>query len=242
MSGLAATILTACSYDEELGPNELLFVSSRQMAQLARPIWSQLLERHSVLTDADDVARVERAASRVVAASNNDPSEWEVAILQSDAVDIVALPNKKIAVHSGLLSHTENDDQLAAAIALAVAHVNYNHYGERYTRSPLADKGLTAAQVASAYRTDKEAVEALFGVNERDVQLIPFSRDHTVAADKFAVRYVARANYDPHEAGRLWRMLQTLDDPRFAQSHPIDETRLRKLVQEINLLSSAAGQ
>jgi len=127
-------------------------------------------------------------------------------------------------------------------IALALAHANYNHYGERYIRSPLAQKGLTAAHVSLAYRNHGSAVEELFGVSEDVNQLTPFSREHTVASDKFALRYMARADYDPSEARRFWGQIRQLNQSRLVRIHPVDETRLRMLEQEIQLLLNSQPQ
>lgn len=241
---ITTTIATAllsggCAYNEGLGPNELLFVSSNEMARLARPVWNDLLRQETVSKQTDQLDRVSRIGSKIINASRNEPNEWEVAVFDSDAVNAVALPNKKMAIYSGLFELTPTDDHLAAVFALLIAHINYNHYGERYSQSPLADNGLTPAQILNSGKTHRHIVDGLFGVNQSPEHLIPFSREHELNADKYAVRYVARAGYDPEKALAFWEEISAMAADRqiaLLSVHPVDETRIKRMREEIRLL------
>jgi len=250
-AAVVAAIASGCSSSEQLGPSELLFVSSRQMAQLATPVWRDILKRETLTTDDADLDRVVRVSSKIIRASRNEPSDWEVAVFDSQTVNAFALPNQKIGIHSGLLNRVANDDQLAAVLAGALAHVNYNHYGERYTQSPLAKIGLTQARVSQTGRTHAEAVRGLFGIAGFGDRFVPFSREHAISADKFAVRYMTRAGYEAEQAVHFWMALSIWSDtsaanedsgtkskvpPALLLSHPVDGTRLKRLSREIDLL------
>ena len=245
LASVPALLVSAagCSHKEQLGRNELLFVTNKQMASLADPVWQRALDSMRTNNDAAMVAPVERVAARILKASRNDPDEWEIAILQSDHAHIFALPNKKIGIYTGLLDRVKNDDELALLMAHALAHVNYNHYGERFSQSPLAKQGVSITAVMLGGVKFQEDVTALFGVATDMEELAPFSREHELAADKFSIRYLERAGFDPLVAPAFWRDLSS--DGEGPQSmlvalHLIDGTRLAHLDQEIALLASVA--
>jgi len=233
-----------CSSGEQLGRSELLFVSSHHMAVLAKPAWAVVMEQTPVSEDAAHTKQVRRVANKIIKASRNDPDDWAVAIFESDEIHAFALPNRKIGVFTGILDRIENDDQLAAVMAHALAHVNYNHFGERFSQSSLAQNGLSInTAIASSKKYEKE-IAALFGVAADRVGLSPFAREHELAADKFCVRYMARAGYAPVEADRLWRSLadtEAADPSMLLAMHPVDQTRLAHLEQEIDLLGASVS-
>lgn len=243
MASALAIAAQGCSHQQQLGRSELLFVTNEQMATLAGPIWKKTLDEIPTTRALELAAPVERVAVRILKASRNDPSEWEVAIFQSDEVHAFALPNKKIGIYAGVLDQVKSDDELALIMANALAHVNYNHFGERFSQSPLAEKGLSVSSVALGGAKYQDDVAALFGVATDSQNLAPFSREHAIAADKFAIRYLVRAGFDPLVAPSFWRDLSKDDEASKAllvAVHPVDGTRLAHLDQEIALLASTA--
>ncbi len=236
---MAGALLAACAYDDDLGAPELLFVSSPQMAKLAGPVWRDAIRRAPSVADETVLVRVGEIARRVGAAARIDTSQWVVTVVEDDDLNAVALPNRKIIVTSGLAAFAQNDAQLAAAVALGLAHVNYNHYGERYTQSPLASAGLVSTQIAEAGRREPGRVKALFALAESPEAAAPFSREHVLSADRYAVRYLERAGYDPHAALTLWRRLAAAGaqaPSMLLATHPVDATRLTRLREEIDLM------
>ena len=234
-----ASMTVGCSYDNDLGPNELLFASPNQMADLSDTVWKSLKARETLITEGESYQRVSDVTTKVVSAAYQDPLEWKVVILDRNEVVAFALPNKQIAISNGALGYAENDDQLAALIAHMVAHVNYNHPGERYSQSSLAKNGFTARGIARAYDRDRAGVEKILGLEPVEGQRAPYSREHSLAADKFSIRYMIRAGYDPQEAVAFWAGFSAgpaLPSGQIAL-HPVDNTRLRRLEQEIELIS-----
>ncbi len=242
--GCVAAAGSACAYNEELGRSQLVFVSSGQMAQLASGAWSDLKKQEKVSTDPKYTSRVRRVAPKVIQASGGNPSEWEVQVFASKDLNAFALPGGKIGFYTGILDLMENDDQIAAVMGHEVAHVNYNHSGERYSQQVGSSVALSAAQAAigSGSQTSQLALGAL-GLGAQVGVLLPFSRKHELEADKFGLRYMHRAGYKPDEAVRFWRKMASQKSaqgsgapPEFLSTHPADQTRIAQLEREIALL------
>jgi predicted Zn-dependent protease len=242
--GLAAgsiVILPAgCAYNEQLGRNQLLFVSQEQMAQLAASAWTDLKRQERVSNDPKYTSRMRRVAPRIIQAAGHNPAEWEAQVFDSDQLNAFALPGGRIGFYTGILDIMENDAQIAAVMGHEVAHVNYNHAGERYSQSTLAATGMSVAQVATSGVENQNAIMQVLGLGAQLGVLLPYSRRHELEADRFGVRYMHRAGYDPNEAIRFWETMSAKKSgqpPEILSTHPSDETRIAQLRREIALLS-----
>lgn len=240
---IAVLAAGACAYNETLGRNQLLFVSSGQMAQLAGSAWTDLKKQEKISTDPKYTSRVNRVAPKIIQAAGGNPAEWEVRVFQSDQLNAFALPGGKIGIYTGILDIMENDAQIAAVMGHEVAHVNFNHSGERYSQSTLAQAGLTAASIATSGSQYQNQILGVLGAGASVGVILPFSRKHELEADKFGVRYMARAGYDPSEAVKFWEKMSASKNgapPEFLSTHPSDATRIAQLKREIELLKSGS--
>jgi predicted Zn-dependent protease len=238
-AGSVVVLAPGCAYNEELGRSQLLFVSPDQMAQLASSAWGDLKKQEKITSDPKYVDRVRRVAPRIISASGGDPAGWEVQVFQSKDLNAFALPGGKIGFYTGILDIMDNDDQIATVMGHEVAHVNYNHAGERYSQSTLAQTGLSVAQVAVSGAQYQNQILAVLGAGATLGVILPYSRKHELEADRFGLRYMHRAGYDPDEALAFWRKMsaqQKGSPPEFLSTHPADSTRIAQLQREIALL------
>jgi len=243
LAALAIIVAAGCAYNETLGRNQLLFVSQDQMAQLASGAWSDLKKTEKITTDPKYTSRVNRVAPKIIQAAGGNPAEWEVQVFQSDQLNAFALPGGKIGIYTGILDIMENDAQIAAVLGHEVAHVNFNHSGERYSQAAATQGALSAGgAVLGGSQTGAAAMQAL-GLGAQVGLLLPFSRKHELEADKFGVRYMYRAGYDPNEAIRFWEKMSSQKNgapPEFLSTHPSDATRIEQLRREIQLLGAGS--
>jgi predicted Zn-dependent protease len=239
-TGSVVILAAGCAYNEELGRSQLLFVSSGQMAQLAASAWTDLKKQEKITNSPKYVDRVRRVAPKIITAAGDNPSEWEVQVFDSKDLNAFALPGRKIGFYSGILDIMENDSQIATVLGHEVAHVNYNHSGERFSQSTLAQGGLTIAQIAVSGSQYQNEILGVLGAGASLGVILPFSRKHELEADKFGLRYMHRAGYDPQEAIRFWTKMSAQKQggpPEFLSTHPADSTRIAQLQREIALLN-----
>ncbi len=105
--------------------------TSAQMSQLGVQAWDDLKSKQQTTNDPRYVSRMNRVAPRIIRAAGGNPAEWEVAVFASDDLNAFALPGGKIGFYTGILDVMENDDQIATVMGHEVAHVYFNHAGER---------------------------------------------------------------------------------------------------------------
>ena len=232
-------VVAGCAYNETLGRNQLLFVSQGEMAQLASSAWADLKKKEPISNDSKYTSRVNRVAPKIISAAGGNPAQWEVQVFASDQLNAFALPGNKIGIYTGILDIMDNDAQIAAVLGHEVAHVLFNHSGERYSQAVATQTGLAAGSaVIGGSQTGNAALQAL-GLGVQVGAILPFSRKHELEADKFGVRYMHRAGYDANEAIKFWQKMSASKSgapPEFLSTHPADATRIAALQREIALL------
>ena len=243
-AGSVVVIPAGCAYNEELGRSQLMFVSQGQMAQLASSAWTDLKKQEKITNNPRYVNRMRRVSPRIITAAGHNPADWEVEVFESDQLNAFALPGGRIGFYTGILDIMENDAQIATVMGHEVAHVNFNHSGERYSQSALAAAGLTVAQVAASDSRYQNEIVGILGMGASLGVILPFSRKHELESDKFGVRYMHRAGYDPNEAVRFWENMAAKKSgqapPEILSTHPSDATRIAQLKREIALLEQGA--
>ena len=213
--------------------------NAEQMAQLADGAWDELKQQQPITNNPRYTTRVNRVADRIIRAAGGNPAEWEVAVFQSDDLNAFALPGGKIGFYTGILDIMENDDQIATVMGHEVAHVYFNHAGQRYGRTQATALGLGVAGAALGQGQTSQAAMQALGLGAQVGVLLPFSRTHELEADKYGLRYMNMAGYDMDEAIRFWENMSAKKSgapPELLSSHPNDATRTARLKQEIELL------
>lgn len=235
----AAFSLSACSYNESLGRNQLLLVNDASLVSAAQSAWAQTLSTERVSTDPALNARVRTVGSRIVQAAGLGGQPWEYAVFVDDTPNAFALPGGKIGVNTGLLSVVDNDDQLAAVIGHEVGHTVAHHAAERMSQQTAAQIGLGVASSALGSRVGADQARQIASLGSIGAQvgvLLPYSRRHELEADRLGVDYMQRAGYDPRQAVVLWQKMAAQRTSRnlpFLSTHPTDAARIAALEQYI---------
>ncbi|ADM10393.1 hypothetical protein PB2503_11744 [Parvularcula bermudensis HTCC2503] len=248
VAGLALLTLglAGCSYNEELGRNQLLIGGAGSIAAQADQAWAQIKEQEKVSTDTRYTSRLNRVAPKIVRALGEDPATWDYVVFDSDDLNAFALPGNHIGVYTGIMDIMENDAQLAAVVGHEVAHVRFNHSQERMAQSTLAQIGVLGVGAvigATACESDQCQQGALTAasVGAMALFLLPHSRSQELEADVGGLRLMAKAGYNPCEAIEFWQNMQRASanqsrPPEFLSTHPGSDNRITTLRTEAQRL------
>jgi predicted Zn-dependent protease len=187
---------------------------------------------------------VHRVGQRIAEAARKPEYQWEFAVIQDDRmINAFALPGGKVAVFTGILRLTRDDDGLATVMGHEVAHALQRHGAERMSRGILeqiAQVGTMAASAAGAI--DPAAMQGLQSAYGVGVAL-PFNRKQESEADFVGLRLMAQAGYDPRAAVPFWERMSGCPKqmigklcfrtqnaiPEFLSTHPSDATRINQI-------------
>ncbi|HSH09626.1 MAG TPA: M48 family metallopeptidase [Oceanipulchritudo sp.] len=212
------------------------FFSESYLAGMAATEFSKLKEQKPISNDPDGTAMVNRVSSRIAATLGPEmpDADWEYILFEDDSANAFAMPGGKIAVFTGLLKHTETDDELAAVIGHEIAHVLLKHANQRMSAEVLRAAGAVVAVVGTKDMDsgDRNAVLAAYGVGTQVGIILPYSRGHESQADRMGLLIAARSGYDPQAAISFWKKMSEANPnslPQFLSTHPGHDSRIEDL-------------
>jgi Putative Zn-dependent protease, contains TPR repeats len=163
--------------------------------------------------------------------------DWQFNLIRSEQPNAFCLPGGYVAVYSGILDVTGNNDgkltaddvndraKLAVVMGHEIAHALARHGGERMSQGKIVQLGQAAIGAASG---DRRVMQA-FGIAAQAGVLLPFSRQHESEADKIGLELLVRSCYDPRQAPELWERMGKLGGgqkpPEFMSTHPSSQSR-----------------
>ena len=240
--GVVAT-LGGCVRAPGTARDQFIYISEEKEIAMGVSAYRELLRKAPVSDDPELTEMVNRVGQRIAAVANKPEYEWEFAIIRDDRmINAFALPGGKVAVFTGILKLTKNEDGLATVIGHEVAHALQRHGAERYSRSILETIGQVGALAAGAAVGRPDAAMAAMSAYGVGVSL-PFGRKQESEADYIGLRLMAQAGYDPREAVPFWERMsgcprQMIDKvcfrskhniPEFLSTHPSDLARINQI-------------
>ena len=123
-------------------------------------------------------------------------------VLDSPVVNAFALPGGYIYVTRGLLSHLNNEAQLAVVLGHEVTHVAARHASQRAATQQFGMIGLIGAAIGGQAILGGSAGENILdlGSTAAGLLFLQYGRDDERESDRNGVDYAARVGYKPGEA------------------------------------------
>jgi predicted Zn-dependent protease len=251
---LGAVILLAvsCAVNPFTGRNQLALVDSGTINQLAVEEYAKVKQTSKILSPAtnQNAAMVVRVGSRIAAGISEyykakgldqylNAMKWEYMLIDEKTVNAWCMPGGKIAVYTGLLPVTENEDALAVVMGHEVAHAIAEHGKERMSQGLVQQLGGMALSVALSSKPaeTQSLFMTAYGLGTEVGAMLPFSRSSESEADKLGLIYTAVAGYNSAEAIPLWKRMEALSGsekpPEFLSTHPTEQNRIKELEKQM---------
>jgi predicted Zn-dependent protease len=193
--------------------------------------------------DPDPEARqlVQEVGAEVVAHSDAARSEYKFqfhALADDHTINAFALPGGQVFITRGLLTKLRSRGQLAGVLGHECGHVIARHSAEQIAKARLT-QGLTGAAVIATYHPSDYGSRNSAGVAVLIGQLVSlkFSRNNELEADKWGVRLMSEAGYDPRAMIEVMEILKQASaggrEPEFFATHPNPDNREDRIKEEI---------
>lgn len=233
--------LAGCQTVGETGRKQFIAIGETTEIDMGIEAYRQALEKAPVSKDRAINDLVQRVGMRIAEASGRSDYKWEFTVVQDDGtVNAWALPGGKVAVYTGILKVTQDEDGLATVLGHEVAHATARHGAERMTQETaiqLVLKGGETALIVALQNKEAGTAQGImnaFGIGARVGLELPFSRKLETEADKIGLIYMARAGYEPEKAIDFWTRMSSLnksgsEPPQFLSTHPNNDTRIENI-------------
>ena len=169
-----------------------------------------------------------------------DPTEnfkWEYTLVDDDKMlNAWCMPGGKIAVYSGILKVTKNEDGLANVMGHEIAHAVAKHSVERASRSALLQTGTSLIDIFTGGKLGQ--INQATGMNTVGLLsqigiMNPFSRTQESEADYLGMIFASLSGFDIRETKKLWERMKAenkgKEPPQFMSTHPSSSKRIKDL-------------
>ncbi len=237
-------ILAACTTVPISGRRQVRMLPEGMLTNMATANYQSFMAANAVVPSSDPRAGMvketgENISNAVVAyleetgqARRVQEFDWEFQLVDSDQVNAWAMPGGKVAIYSGILDLTQDENGLAVVISHEIAHAVARHGNERMSQQLLLTMGAVSLDVA--LREQPQQTRDLFMLAYGaggTLGSLAYSRQHEYEADALGMTFMAMAGYHPEHAIDFWeRMLQYsggAGPPAFLSTHPTNEDRIK---------------
>ena len=244
------TLAAACTTVPITGRRQLSLVSDGEINSLAATQYREVITKGPLASNSQQVALVRSVGQRIQGAvetyfrQQNATDQlagyqWEFNVIQDDKQQNAwCMPGGNVAVYTGILPITQDENGLAVVMAHEIAHAVAKHGSERMSQGlvqQLGGQALSAALSTNAPATQELALQA-FGVGSQ-LGLLRYGRNQETEADHLGLIFMALAGYNPNGAITFWQRMDArasqASPPEFLSTHPSNGTRIADIQREL---------
>jgi len=258
--GALALSVAACTTNPITGRSSLQLANNSEIMTMSAQEYKTTLGKSKVISGTADAKRVVSVGSRIKSAAERYYQQigrsadlanynWEFNLLQSNELNAWCMPGGKVAVYTGILPVTKNENGLAVVMGHEVSHALAGHGNERISQAMIAQYGgqilggsISNSQWASVF-------QQVYPIGSQ-VALLKYGRNQESEADQMGLYLMGMAGYDPREAIPFWNRMEAAStgarQPEFLSTHPNPETRIsdinKNLPKALEYYKAAGGK
>ncbi len=245
--------LSACSSAPITDRKQLKLIPESNLNAKAAQLYEKVKEKENLSDDTKTLNQIKEIGSKIEYSiseyfdRNNIPDptvnfDWEYILIDKKKVkNAWCMPGGKIAVYTGLLDITKNEDGLAAVMGHEIAHAVAKHSVERASRGVLLNTGTAILDIATKgavsninRTTGMNAVGLLSQIGIMN----PFNRKQESEADYLGLIFSSLSGYDIRETIKVWERMKEAkkgkEPPEFMSTHPSSTNRINNITNWIN--------
>ena len=251
--GCCNIILTSCGTVPITDRRQLKIIPEASLNAKAALIYEKVKEKEKLSDDTKTLNKIKEIGKKIENAiaeyfyqsGLNDPTvnfDWEYILIDNKKVkNAWCMPGGKIAVYTGILDVTKNDNGLAAVMGHEIAHAVAKHSVERASRGVLLKTStsliniITGGKLSEINRaTGMDTVGLLSSIGIMN----PFNRKQETEADYLGMIFASLSGYDIRETVKVWERMREAnkgkEPPEFMSTHPSSTNRISNITEWIN--------
>ena len=246
--GCLSAGLHACTSAPITDRRQLRLIPESKLNAQAAELYEKVKQKAKLSEDKDSLNKIIQIGNKIENSiteyfyKNNmdDPTknfQWEYILIDNKKIkNAWCMPGGKIAVYTGMLDITKNDNGLAAVMGHEIAHAVAKHSVERQSRAVLLNTTTGIIDIATGGAITK--VNKTTGINTVGMLsqigiMNPFTRKQESEADYLGLIFSSLSGYDIRETTKIWERMKKAnkgkEPPEFLSTHPSNDRRINQI-------------
>ena len=246
--GCYGAMVNGCSTAPITDRKQLKIIPEAKLNAQAAIIYEKIKEKEKMSDDLKSLNKIKDIGKKMEIsiseyfdrAGIEDPTanfDWEYILIENKKVkNAWCMPGGKIAIYTGILDVTKNNNGLASVMGHEIAHAVAKHSVERASRGMLLNTGTQLFDIFTGGKLSQ--VNRVTGINTVGLLsqigiMNPFSRTQETEADYLGMIFASLSGFDIRETKKLWDRMKEAnkgkEPPQFMSTHPSSSTRIKNL-------------
>jgi beta-barrel assembly-enhancing protease len=171
--------------------------------QIGSMIVKGLRDSGQLLDDLEVNEYIQRVGQSLSSHAQEGTIKFTFFVVKDPSINAFALPGGFVGVNAGLILATASESELAGVLAHEVSHITQRHMARKIQSASHASLASTAAMLAAillgavSHSSDLGMAGVMAGTAAAQQQMLNYSRENEIEADRVGIGVMASAGYDP---------------------------------------------